>query len=101
MFLDFFSPATDMRLKSVTMDSFADSWVLIALVQTKRADTSRQTPVAHFMGTLQSLSHQAAVMNVSSSCRYPQRDTLTVHMQVDLTATTPSVGRIAAETFNH
>lgn len=74
------------------MDFFAGSWVLIALVQTEGADISRQKPAAHFMGTLQSLSCQAAVMNVRSSCRYPQRNTLTAHMQVDLTATTPSVG---------
>lgn len=84
-----------MLFKSVNVDFFADSRVIIALIQTEMTNSDRQKPAAHFTGTFQSRSYQTAVMDVGPCCRYSQRDTLTVHMQVDFAALSLSVKRFA------
>ena len=40
-------------------------------------------------------------MHIGACDRHSQRNTLTVHMQMNLAATSPSVRRIAAEALSH
>ena len=45
----------------------------------------------------QGCSYQAAVMDIGACDRHSQRNTLTVHMEMNLAATSPSVRRVAAK----
>ena len=94
-FTDFFPPAADMLLKSVNTDFLADSWIIISFVQTEVSNFSPQKPAAHFPRIFQGWSHQAAVMHIGACGRHTQRNTLSVHMEMNLAATSPSVRRIA------
>ena len=96
-FTDFFPPAADMLLKSVNIDFLADSWIIIPLVQTEVSNFSPQKPAAHFPRVFQGCSYQAAVMDIGACDRHSQRNTLTVHMEMNLTATSPSVRRVASK----
>lgn len=96
-FTDFFPPAADMLLKSVNIDFLADSWIIIPLVQTEVSNFSPQKPAAHFKRVFQGCSYQAAVMHIGACDRHSQRNTLTVHMEMNLAATSPSVRRVAAK----
>ena len=82
-----------MPLKSVNIDFLADSWIIIPLVQTEMTNFSLQKPAVHFPGIFQGRSYQAAVMHIGACGRHSQRNSLTVHMEMDLAATLPlSVG---------
>lgn len=82
-----------MLLKSVYVDFFADSRVVIALVQTEMAYGRPQKPAAHFPGVLQRRFYQAAVMNIGTCDCHSQRNTLTIHMRCILPPLRPlSVG---------
>ena len=94
-FTDFFPPAADMLLKSVNIDFLADSWIIISFVQTEVSNFSPQKPAAHFPRIFQGWSYQAAVMHIGACGRHTQRNTLSVHMEMNLAATSPSVRRIA------
>ena len=94
-FTDFFPPAADMLLKSVNIDFLADSWIIISFVQTEVSNFSPQKPAAHFPRIFQRWSCQAAVMHIGACGRHTQRNTLSVHMEMNLAATSPSVRRIA------
>ena len=94
-FTDFFPPAADMLLKSVNIDFLADSWIIISFVQTEVSNFSPQKPAAHFPRIFQGWSYQAAVMHIGACGRHTQRNTLAVHMEMNLAATSPSVRRIA------
>ena len=83
-----------MLLKSVYVDFFADSRVVIALVQTEMAYGRAQKPAAHFPGVLQRRFYQAAVMNHS------QRNTLTIHMEMYLAAASAPVRRVASKALS-
>ena len=96
-FTHFFPPAADMLLKSVNIDFLADSWIIIPLVQTEVSNFSPQKPAAHFPRVFQGCSYQAAVMDIGACDRHSQRNTLTVHMEMNLAATSPSVRRVAAK----
>ena len=96
-FTDFFPPAADMLLKSVNIDFLADSRIIIPLVQTEVSNFSPQKPAAHFKRVFQGCSYQAAVMHIGACDRHSQRNTLTVHMEMNLAATSPSVRRVAAK----
>lgn len=96
-FTDFFPPAADMLLKSVNIDFLADSWIIIPLVQTEVPNFSPQKPAAHFPRVFQGCSYQAAVMHIGACDRHSQRNTLTVHMEMNLAATSPSVRRVASK----
>ena len=89
-----------MLLKSVYVDFFADSRVVIALVQTEMAYGRPQKPAVHFPGVLQRRFYQAAVMNIGTCDCHSQRNTLTVHMEMDLAATSPSIRRVASEALS-
>ena len=96
-FTHFFPPAADMLLKSVNIDFLADSWIIIPLVQTEVSNFSPQKPAAHFPRVFQGCSYQATVMDIGACDRHSQRNTLTVHMEMNLAATSPSVRRVAAK----
>ena len=89
-----------MLLKSVNIDFLADTWIVIPLVQTKVPNFSPQEPATHFSGIFQGCFYQAAIMYIGACSRYSQRNTLTVHMEMDLAATLPSVRRIASEALS-
>ena len=89
-----------MFLKSVNIDFFADSLIIIPLVQTEMAYGRAQKPAAHFPGVLQRRFYQAAVMNIGTCDCHSQRNTLTIHMEMDLAATSTSIGRIAPKTLS-
>ena len=99
-FLDFFPPAADMFFKSVNVDFLADSRIIIPLVQTEMTNIRSQKSATHFPGVFQGRSCQVAVMHVGPCCRHSQRNTLTIHMEMDLAATSPSVCRVASEALS-
>lgn len=93
-------PAADMLLKSVYVDFFADSRVVIALVQTEMAYGRAQKPAAHFPGVLQRRFYQAAVMNIGTCDCHSQRNTLTIHMEMYLAAASAPVRRVASKALS-
>ena len=93
-------PAADMLLKSVYVDFFADSRVVIALVQTEMAYGRPQKPAAHFPGVLQRRFYQAAVMNIGTCDCHSQRNTLTIHMEMYLAAASAPVRRVASKALS-
>ena len=97
---NFFPPAADMLLKSVYVDFFADSRVVIALVQTEMAYGRAQKPAAHFPGVLQRRFYQAAVMNIGTCDCHSQRNTLTIHMEMYLAAASAPVRRVASKALS-
>ena len=93
-------PAADMLLKSVYVDFFADSRVVIALVQTEMAYGRPQKPAAHFPGVLQRRFYQAAVMNIGTCDCHSQRNTLTIHMEMYFAAASAPVRRVASKALS-
>lgn len=89
-----------MLLKSVYVDFFADSRVVIALVQTEMAYGRPQKPAAHFPGVLQRRFYQAAVMNIGTCDCHSQRNTLTIHMEMYLAAASAPVRRVASKALS-
>ena len=89
-----------MLLKSVYIDFFADSRVVIALVQTEIAYGRAQKPAAHFPGVLQRRFYQAAVMNIGTCDCHSQRNTLTIHMEMYLAAASAPVRRVASKALS-
>ncbi len=89
-----------MLLKSVYVDFFADSRVVIALVQTEMAYGRAQKPAAHFPGVLQRCFYQAAVMNIGTCDCHSQRNTLTIHMEMYLAAASAPVRRVASKALS-
>lgn len=89
-----------MFLKSVNINFLADSRIIIPLVQTEVSNFSPQKPAAHFPRFFQRRSCQAAVMHIGAYSRHSQRNTLTVHMEMDLAATSPSIRRVASEALS-
>lgn len=79
-----------MSLKSVNVNFFAGSWMSLPLVQTKMASIGSRKPAAHFPGVVQARSDQAAICSTGPCYRKPQRDPLTIHMEMDISATSPS-----------
>ncbi len=96
----FFPAATNMLLKSVNVDIFADAGELMAFVQTEMTGFLLQKPATHFTGVLQSCPNQTAVMHVGSCHNHPQGNSPTIHMQMNFAAATPSVGWITAKPFS-
>ena len=89
-----------MLLKSVYIDFFADSRVVIALVQTEMAYGRPQKPAAHFKRVFQGCSYQAAVMHIGACDRHSQRNTLTIHMEMYLAAASAPVRRVASKALS-
>ena len=89
-----------MLLKSVYVDFFADSRVVIALVQTEMAYGRPQKPAAHFPRFFQRCSYQAAVMHIGAYSRHSQRNTLTIHMEMYLAAASAPVRRVASKALS-
>lgn len=81
-------------------DFFADSRVVIALVQTEMAYGRAQKPAAHFPGVLQRRFYQAAVMNIGTCDCHSQRNTLTIHMEMYLAAASAPVRRVASKALS-
>lgn len=95
-FTDFFPPAADLLLKSINIDFPADSWIIIPLVQTEVSHFSPQKLAAHFPRVFQGCSYQVAVMHIGTCGCHSQRNTLTVHMEMNLAATSSSACRVAS-----
>ena len=89
-----------MLLKSVYVDFFVDSRVVIALVQTEMAYGRAQKPAAHFPRFFQRRSYQAAVMHIGAYSRHSQRNTLTIHMEMYLAAASAPVRRVASKALS-
>ena len=89
-----------MLLKSVYVDFFADSRVVIALVQTEMAYGRAQKPAAYFPGVLQRRFYQAAVMNIGTCDCHSQRNTQTIHMEMYLAAASAPVRRVASKALS-
>ena len=75
------------------------SIIVIPLVQAEMTFFPSKKPRPHFTGILQSCLYQAAVMDIGSHNRHPQRDTLTIHMQVNLAPVSAPVCRISPQSF--
>ena len=89
-----------MFLKSVNINFLTDSRIIIPLVQTEVSNFSPQKPAAHFPGVLQRRFYQAAVMNIGTCDCHSQRNPLTIHMEMYLAATSPSIRRVASEALS-
>ena len=75
------------------------SIVVIPLVQAEMTFFPFQKPRPHFTGILQSCLYQAAVMDIGSHNRHPQRDSLTIHMEMNPAAGSAPVRRISPQFF--
>ena len=75
------------------------SFVVIPLVQAEMTFSLSQKPRPHFTGILQSGLYQTAVMDIRSHNRHPQRDSLTIHIQMNFAAAPAPVRRISPQSF--
>ena len=86
-----------MLLKSMNIDFFTDSRVIIAPAQTETTYICAQKTAAHFPGVFQGRAYQTAVMHVGPCYCHSKRNTPTIHMEMDLASASFSVCRIAPE----